>query len=80
MSAGVPVTVFNRAMQYNTQLVFVRNGVESERSSVVVATTQAAPVAVPPQIAFTHIAGTNTIDLSWNPVTASGDVAYYVEY
>jgi hypothetical protein len=78
--SGVPATVFGRATTYNTQLVFIRNGIESERSSVVIATTQAAPVAVPPQIAFTHVAGTNTIDLSWNPVTASGDVSYFVEY
>jgi len=80
LTSGYPVEGFSGSTIYNTQMVFIKNGVESDRSTVVSATTQAAQTQVPPQMNFNHVASDTSINLSWNAVTGSGYLTYFVVY
>jgi len=80
LTSGYPVGGFSTSTFYNTQIVFIKNGVESDRSTVVSATTQAAQTLVPPQVTFNHVASYTSINLSWTAITYYGYKTYFVVY
>jgi len=56
LTSGYPVGGLHTSTLYNTQIVFIKKGVESDKSTVVSATTQARQTQVPPQMTFNHVA------------------------